>query len=232
MIVSLGAMLIVLILTATRASQAAFMVSGFVSIVLSGSRKLLLAAVLLAIPVIIGGMLFLQETRGIGVVDSKDESTQYRMTMWRDGIRLSTASAHNLIFGIGMDSTKKHWQEWGMFAGGFLPMGHFHSTPMQMLVERGVPALLIWLAVIFLYGLTLWKAIWSVKRDIHGGLWTFGILLGCLGGLIGFFVSGLVHYNIGDGEVAMVFYLLMAVGIRVAEFINDSTGGDVNAQHV
>jgi O-antigen ligase len=232
MIVSLGAMLIVLILTATRASQAAFMVSGFVSIVLSGSRKLLLAAVLLAIPVIIGGMLFLQETRGIGVVDSKDESTQYRMTMWRDGIRLSTASAHNLIFGIGMDSTKKHWQEWGMFAGGFLPMGHFHSTPMQMLVERGVPALLIWLAVIFLYGLTLWKAVWGVKRDTHGGLWTFGILLGCLGGLIGFFVSGLVHYNIGDGEVAMVFYLLMAVGIRVAEFINDSTGGDVNAQHV
>jgi hypothetical protein len=220
MIVGLGAMLIVLILTATRASQAAFMISAFVSIMLSGSRKLLLAAVLLAIPVIIGGMLFLQETRGIGVVDSKDESTQYRMTMWRDGIRLSTASAHNLVFGIGMDSTKKHWQEWGMFAGGFLPLGHFHSTPMQMLVERGAPALLIWLSVIFLYGVTLWKAVWREKRDGARDLWTFGILLGCLGGLIGFFVSGLVHYNIGDGEVAMVFYLLMAVGITIAEFVN------------
>jgi hypothetical protein len=92
---------------------------------------------------------------------------------------------------------------------------------MQMLVERGWPALLIWLAVIFLYGSTLWQAAWRLKRDTASDGWTFGILLGCLGGLIGFFVSGLVHYNIGDGEVAMVFYLLMAVGIRTAEFVKD-----------
>src|SRR4029079_254393 len=136
MIASLAAILVVLILTATRASQAAFMVSAFVSILLSGSRKLLLAAVIIAFPVVLGGMLFLQQTRGIGVVDSQDESTQYRMTMWRDGWRLSHENIHNVIFGIGMDSTKKHWQEWEMFSGGFLPMGHFHSTPMQMLVER------------------------------------------------------------------------------------------------
>jgi O-antigen ligase len=217
MIVSLAAMLIVMILTVTRASQLAFMVSAFSMILLSGSRKLLLAAAIIAIPVVVGGLLFLQQTRGIGLVDSKDESTQYRMTMWRDGLRLSTTNAHNLVFGLGMDSTKKHWQEWGMFDGGFLPMGHFHSTPMQMLVERGVPALLIWLAVLFLYGLTLWRAVWRQKRDAAGDRWTLAILLGCLGGLIGFFVSGLVHYNIGDGEVAMVFYLLMAVGVRTAE---------------
>ena len=223
MIVSLAAILLVLIFTATRASQAAFMVSAFVTILLSGSRKLLLAAVIVAIPVVLGGMLFLQQTRGIGVVDSQDESTQYRMTMWRDGWRLSHANAHNLVFGLGMDSIKKHWQEWDMFDRGYLPMGHFHSTPMQMLVERGVPALLIWLAVLFLYGLTLWKAVWRVKRDAASDRWTFGILLGCLGGMIGFFVSGLVHYNIGDGEVAMVFYLLMAVGIRTAEFVRPET---------
>ena len=218
MIAGLAAVLIVMILTVTRASQGAFMVSAFVVIVLAGSRKLLLAAVIIAIPLGLAGMLFLQQTRGIGVVDSRDESTQYRMTMWRDGWRLSHANAHNLIFGIGMDSTKKHWQEWGMFAGGFLPMGHFHSTPMQMLVERGVPALLIWLTVMLLYGMTLWRAVWRARQDASGGHWPFGILLGCLGGLIGFFVSGLVHYNIGDGEVALVFYLLMAVGIRTAEF--------------
>ena len=223
MITSLAAILIVMILTVTRASQLAFMVSAFSIIVLSGSRKLLVAAVIIAIPVVLGGLLFLQQTRGIGFVDSKDESTQYRMTMWRDGWRLSHANAHNLVFGLGMDSIKKHWQEWDMFDHGYLPMGHFHSTPMQMLAERGVPALLIWLAVLFLYGLTLWKAVWRVKRDAASDRWTFGILLGCLGGLIGFFVSGLVHYNIGDGEVAMVFYLLMAVAIRTAEFVLPET---------
>jgi hypothetical protein len=44
-------------------------------------------------------------------------------------------------------------------------------------------------------------------------------LLGCLGGLIGFFTSGVVHYNIGDGEVAMVFYLLMAIAVRMTELL-------------
>ena len=71
---------------------------------------------------------------------------------------------------------------------------------------------------------------WRVKRDTAADRWTVGILLGCLGGLVGFFVSGLVHYNIGDGEVAMVFYLLMAVGIRTAEFVVSQTDKAVAQQ--
>jgi O-antigen ligase len=195
------------------------MVSAFVGITMSGSRKLLFAAGLLAIPVILGGLLFLQQSRNVGFLDTSDESTLYRLTMWRDGLRLSTANAHNLVFGIGMDSTKKHWQEWGMFRSGFMPFGHFHSTPVQLMVERGLPALLIWLAVIFLYGRVLWKAVQQRKRSASVNKWLLGILLGCLGGLAGFFVSGLVHYNLGDGEVALIFYLLMAIGVRTAESV-------------
>ena len=219
MIVALAAILIALLLTVTRASQLAFMVSAFVGITMSGSRKLLFAAGLLAIPVILGGLLFLQQSRNVGFLDTSDESTLYRLTMWRDGLRLSTANAHNLVFGIGMDSTKKHWQEWGMFRSGFMPFGHFHSTPVQLMVERGLPALLIWLAVIFLYGRVLWKAVQQRKRSASVNKWLLGILLGCLGGLAGFFVSGLVHYNLGDGEVALIFYLLMAIGVRTAESV-------------
>jgi O-antigen ligase len=220
MVIALAAILLALLLTVTRASQLAFMVSAFVAIVMSGSRKLLLAAAILAIPVILGGLLFLQQSRNVGLLDATDESTLYRLTMWKDGLRLSTADAHNLVFGIGMDSTKKHWQEWGMFRGGFMPFGHFHSTPMQMLVERGIPALLLWLAVLFFYGWTLLQAIRRIKHDPEFSKWPFGIMLGCLGGLVGFFVSGLVHYNLGDGEVALIFYLLMGVGIKTAELIS------------
>ena len=217
MIVALAGILISLLLTVTRASQLAFMVSAFVGIVMSGSRKLLLAAGILAVPVVLGGLLFLQQSRNVGFLDTSDESTLYRLTMWRDGVRLSTANAHNVVFGIGMDSTKKHWQEWGMFRNGFMPFGHFHSTPVQLLVERGLPALLIWLAAIFLYGRVLWQAIQQMKRSAAFDRWPLGILLGCLGGLTGFFVSGLVHYNLGDGEVALIFYLLMAIGVFTAQ---------------
>ena len=40
------------------------------------------------------------------------------------------------------------------------------------------------------------------------------ILLGSLGALTGFFTSGLVHYNLGDQEVAMVFFILMGLSER------------------
>jgi O-antigen ligase len=205
----LAAIGIALLLTSTRASQFAFMVSAFSVIVVSGSRKLLLAAGVIAIPVVLGGLLFLQETRNVGFIDTSDESTRYRLTMWRDGMRLSTTSPHNLIFGIGMDSTKKHWQEWGMFENGWLPLSHFHSTPIQLLVERGLPSLLIWLAIIGIYVRMLWRGTRRAREKL-----SFGVLLGCLGAVIGFFVSGLVHYNLGDGEVAMIFYILMAFGAR------------------
>jgi hypothetical protein len=231
---TLAAMCLALLLTVTRASQLAFMVSAFSIIALSGSRKLLLAAGLIAIPVVIGTLLFLQETRNVSFVDTSDESTLYRLTMWKDGLRLSTTNVHNLVFGIGMDSTKKHWQEWGMFDGGRLPMGHFHSTPIQLLAERGIPALLIWLAILGIYLRTLWRALFSEMKNTdtrEASKLAFGILLGCFGACVGFFVSGLVHYNLGDGEVAMIFYLLMAFGAKTCSLVAPATNPDAAASN-
>ena len=42
-----------------------------------------------------------------------------------------------------------------------------------------------------------------------------GIVLGALGGLIGFMISGIVHYNWGDSEVVMIFYLIMGLSVVV-----------------
>ncbi len=203
-----------LLLTVTRASQLALMISAFMIVLRGASRKIAIATVVLAIPVIIGGLFFLQQSRQTGFFDSKDESTRYRFVMWKDGGRLLTASPRNFVLGVGMDSIQKHWQEWGMYEGGFLPMGHFHSAPVQIAVERGIPALLIWLIVLALLARTLWRGT-TIAR--HGDWRSFGILLGTFGALVGFVASGFVHWNLGDQEVAMVFYILMAFGVRTAE---------------
>ncbi len=48
------------------------------------------------------------------------------------------------------------------------------------------------------------------------GLWIDrGVVLGALGGLVGFFASGVVHYNWGDSEVVMVFYFMMGLSLAV-----------------
>jgi hypothetical protein len=80
--------------------------------------------------------------------------------------------------------------------------------------------LLLWLCVLGVYARALWK--WLAEKagdpadDARGfNWWERGIVLGCFGGLLGFFISGLVHYNLGDQEVAMVFFMLMGLSLSV-----------------
>lgn len=212
LMIALAGMSIALLMTVTRASQLAFLVSGFTIFLFGASRKWLLAGIAVGLPLALIGLFILQQSRGVGFFDPNDDSSLYRVTMWRDGIRIWTESPRHLIAGVGMDSVHKYWREWNMFDGGNMAMGHFHSAPIQLLVERGLPALLIWLTILGIYARTLWKALktavsWKSK----------GILLGCLGGTIGFFTSGLVHWNLGDQEVAMMFFILMGLGIKVSD---------------
>ena len=210
----LAAICLALLFTVTRASQLAFMISAASIVFVGLERKWIWRAALVGVPVAILGLIFLQQSREVGFFDAKDDSIIYRQTMWRDGYRIWTESPRHFVFGVGMDSIQRYWREWEMFDGGRMAMGHFHSTPVQLLAERGLPALLIWLTILGIYARTLWK---GLKKAASVDWRSYGILLGCLGGTIGFFASGLVHYNLGDQEVAMVLFILMGFGIRISE---------------
>ncbi|MEW6361312.1 MAG: O-antigen ligase family protein [Pyrinomonadaceae bacterium] len=210
--------LLALLLTVTRGSQAAFLLSAFTMVAFGGGKRFFISALAIALPIALVGLLILHGQRGVGFADSRDGSIQYRQMMWRDGIRLLTESRRNLFYGVGMDSIKTHWSEWGLFDKGWQPMGHFHSTPIQIAVERGLPALLIWLAVIGVFARKLWCGIRSAPIEEWASR---GILLGCFGGLLGFFAGGFVHYNLGDTEVAMIFYFLMGISVRLADEMNE-----------
>jgi hypothetical protein len=203
-----------LLLTVTRASQLGFMVSSMAIVLTGASRKTAFVAVAIAIPAALIGLFVLQQQRGVGFLDTKDGSIQYRQMMMRDGVRLWTESPRHFLVGVGTDTVKTHWREWRLFDNGFQPMGHFHSTPLQLVVERGLPALLIWLIVLGIYVRSLGR---GLRSSAVVDWRSRGILLGCLGGAIGFFTSSLVHFNLGDQEVAMVFYILMGFGMKLAE---------------
>lgn len=213
--VCVAGMSFALLLTVTRASQAAFLISSTVIVLLSGNRKLILLAAALAIPILIGGAYMLQKSRNVGYVDASDNSTTWRMAVYREGLDLWTKSPRNFIFGVGMDSIQRYSDEWHLFDNGRLPKGHFHSTPLQLAVERGLPALLLWLAIIGVLFHSLYRGIHESKIQNLKSEMVFGLLLGCLGVLVGFFSSGLVHYNLGDGEVAIVFFMVMGIGKKV-----------------
>jgi O-antigen ligase len=201
-----------LLLTVTRASWLAFLLSAFVIVALGASRRTLFILTACALPLVFAGLFVLQQKRNVGFFDPKDDSIRWRETVQREGFELLLSKPRHLLVGVGMDSIKRYWRQWGLFDNGRLPIGHMHSTYLQLALERGVPALLMWLALVFMYARMLWRL---VRR---GGVEDWierGIALGALGGLVGFLASGLVHYNLGDSEVAMVFYLIMGLTLVV-----------------
>jgi O-Antigen ligase len=211
LLLSLAFMSLALLMTSTRASQLAFIISAFVITVFNGNRKLLIGLAAVVLPATLIGLYVLQQSRNVSFFDSKDNSITWRETVWREGFDLATNSPRHLLVGVGMDSIKRFKDDWHLFDNGKLPMGHFHSTPLQLAVERGIPSLLLWLLVLGVY----WKNLYSAIRNLQSAI-EKGILLGCLGGSVGFFASGIVHYNLGDAEVAMVLFLLMGISMTVS----------------
>jgi len=214
LLAAVAGLVFALALTVTRASWVGFAISAAVMLAMTASRRTLLIAGACAIPLILGAVILLQQKRNVGFVDANDQSTSWRETVWREGFHLLVSRPRHLLVGVGIDSIKGHWREWGLFDNGRLPIGHMHSNLLQIALERGVPALIAWLILLAVFGRMLTGL---VRTD--GLNEVRGIPLGALGGLVGFFTSGLVHYNWGDSEVVMVFYLIMGLSLVVHRIV-------------
>jgi len=70
--------------------------------------------------------------------------------------------------------------------------------------------LMVWLMLLGVYARMLWRLARSTANEFSRSF-----ALGALGGLVGFFASGLVHYNWGDSEVAMVLYVIMGLSLVI-----------------
>jgi len=205
----IGAIAYVILLTVTRAVWGAFALSVFIMLAHRWGKKawvIAFVALALAAPV---GMRFLQQVRSIPLVSAREPSTAYRLAVWREGAHLLLSHPKHWFLGIGMDSLKARWREWGMFQRGRLPLGHMHSSPLQIALERGFPALICWLWWFARYLQLLRRGLRAeaVQRDST----IAGIYLGTFGGTLGFLASSLVHYNFGDSEVIMIVYFQMGL---------------------
>lgn len=215
LLLSLAGLGAALLLTVTRASWLGCLVSTLIVLLLAVGRRAMIMIAVVALPLIIAGLLVLQQKRNVSFIDQTDQSTTWRQTVWREGVDLLVSKPRHMLVGVGMDSIKRHWRAWGMFDKGRIPWGHMHSNLLQIALERGLPALLLWLAFLFVYGRSLWRSLRN-KSKLH---WLDrGMLLGALGGLVGFFTSGLVHYNWGDSEVVMVFYMLSGLTFAISRY--------------
>jgi O-antigen ligase len=203
--VALALLVGTLIMTSTRATLAGLAVSVGIIAVLS-YRPGIVAVVLLSFLVLAPAALYsITRVRGPILFDLQEGSTAYRAELWRESFRL--IRDHPLVgIGKGSEGRPELKQRYGLFDGGKLPPGHFHSTPIQIATWWGLPALMFYcsmMAVLMTHFIALSV---RLKRERLSDEW--GIALGGIGALAAFNVSSIFHFNFGDGEVVMMFWLI------------------------
>lgn len=149
--------------------------------------------------------------RGTSFIDLRDPGTDYRILMWTDGLRLIR---EHPWFGIGMNSVRDAWWRFDLAAYRKYPLrSHFHSTPIQIAVESGIPALLAWVLFMAAYWKMLVQLVARARDELDR--WSYGFALGVLGGTTGFLASSLVHYDFGDSVVIFLFWFLAGIALAV-----------------
>jgi O-Antigen ligase/PDZ domain len=209
---------VTLLFTSTRAAMIGLTVAVACMAYVSSRRRVLLvgiAVLVLAAPI---AYVMVERSRGISFLDPEEGSFAWRLKVWPE--TLPIIKDHPL-FGIGKGSEGKLRDQWGLYDNGRLPPGHFHSTPIQIAVWWGLAALILYYAMMAIFAVEMWRLAKRLRHDKRWEMW--GVALGGLGGLVAFNISSLVHFNFGDGEVVMMFWLLTGMTFAVRRIALEQT---------
>ena len=134
-----------------------------------------------------------------------DDTTRDRLAMLEAGLGL--AIAHPL-FGIGPGQVKNVYPTVAPPEALRRSTSHLHNTPLQVVVERGLPGLAAWLAIWVGYFGAAWRVFWRIPPADEEAR---ALVLGSVAAIAAFLVAGLFEYNFGDTEVLLVALALMAL---------------------
>lgn len=200
-------MSVAMVLTFTRgiwlASLLSLIIVAFLSFSLRKATVLLVAAgAVVAVALFAAGPGISARARSIFVMDQNVERLMLWETTWnmiRDNPRL----------GVGVGNYQRVQEGYDRPAVAMeMTRSHSHNNLLQVTVERGLFGLFIFLWIWYLVVKKGFYSLWKLRRE--GGL-TFGITLGSLAGLLGFFADGIFQNNFGDTEVVIFFWLLVGI---------------------
>jgi hypothetical protein len=207
-----------LVATVSRAHLGALLFACLVIFCIQVRGRARLAAIGLFVVALVAGSMWLHKERGVGWYSSGDVSIEYRLLMWRDSVRLIR---QHPVLGIGPDSELGDSVRWNLEAYKRYPlMGHFHSSPIEIAVTCGLPALaaFVWLlAAYFALLLRLLKRFSLATGNAGASDWLpRGLVLGFLGGAIALVITSPVHYIVGDAEVMIVVWVAMGMSVMLS----------------
>jgi O-antigen ligase len=205
LLVPWSAMLAGLVVTYTRGAWIG-LAAGVLTLVASVRRGwwLLLAGLIL-----LGGGVAVApyelRYRVFSMADPEEAGARERFYMWRSGIAMWRERP---VLGVGPGGVKRDYARYALPEAAKQRTSHVHSTPLQILVERGLLGLAAWVAI---WAVFIARCIGLLRRlpaEAHAAR---ALVAGSLAAIVGFLVAGLTEHNFGDSEVVMAAWAVMAL---------------------
>jgi len=194
-----------LALTYTRGAWLGFVAGALVlAPLIRRGRWLLIGGLVVLLLGVLAGPMQLRQ-RVLSVTDRQDPTVEDRAFMWRSAVAMWR---EHPWLGLGPGGVTREYHRFAHPEARKQRTSHVHSTPLQILVERGVIGLAAWLWI----WAAFYAAVLGALRRLPGDSGRERALLaGSAAAIAGFLVAGLTEYNFGDSEVVMVAWTIMAL---------------------
>ena len=214
-----------LLLTLTRSAWLGFAAGAALIVALWRARWLgALAAVGVVVVLLLPGAM---KTRLVSAFDPADASNSQRVLMWQTGWQW--VAAHP-VTGVGDCDYKNLYRAHHAGRPDVEIQGHLHSNLVMFATAWGVPGLVLALGLLVVAFALLWRRWRALRGETRRGPPSAGHAgqpgptddlarvwcLGALGAWVGLMVAGLFEWNFGDAEVALLFWLIIGLGLAGA----------------
>lgn len=196
-----GLMFLCLILTQSRGCWIGFMLTLAIFVTFYEGRWWALIPLLFCIIPFVIPQTIVDRLASVG--NMEDSSTSYRVYIWMGAIGLLR---HYIAGGIGMGEAA-FGQVYPFFSYNAIIAPHSHNTFLQLLVEGGIPALCVFLAVVAVY-IKKTRDIYAM-RDKKSLTSAMSLALGA--GMFGFLLQSMFDYTFYNYRVLALFFMVMAM---------------------
>jgi O-antigen ligase len=134
------------------------------------------------------------------IFDMNDPTNRDRFAMMRAGAAMIR---DHPVIGIGPDAVRLVYSQYRDPGAVELVTAHLHNVPLQIAVERGLPALAVWLWFVVWLTMDLFR---QFRRSAYPALAATG-----LAAVAAMLAAGMFEYNFGDSEFLMLFLVLVTL---------------------
>lgn len=201
-----GIVFLCLILTQSRGCWLGFMLAAALFVTFyEGRWWAFVPLVLCALPFVLPDSII---ERLLSIGDMGDSSTSYRVFIWMGAMGIVR---NYFMGGIGMGEAAFS-EVYPLFSYNAIIAPHSHNTYLQLLVEGGIPALGMFLAVlaVFFKG-THSGYVCGEKKSEDSAM-----LLGLASGITGFLLQSMFDYTFYNYRVMGIFFMLMGITAALA----------------